>query len=423
LEKSFFFNAVVTNGVADRTYSAEDLAERESRLLSDGVIGNESLEVVAGSGRSVYVSTGAAMIRGYTYLNTGVMEVHLDEVAEPLGRIDTLALKLDLAARIITMTVTKGEAAAAPVSIMPKGDATTHYLPIAEVYVSSDGIVESEHITDRRILSCYAGSKDDIFMMLREYIGELDPLKADETKAVRKVLSTVKTDGDGELVLCADGKYRRVNTLHREVARDFTAPGDYRLFLIDVPSEGDVYDIEIQGAGGAGGAYNGSGARGGGGGAGAYLTVTGVHLNRSSCSIRVGRGGEGVPGGDGEDGEASYFDGFVAAGGRGGEGGSSAGGGMGGIGFYNGGNGTDGTAADDGIIHATCGMGGDSKFGFGAKSTVGDGAVQGNPADIYGAGGSGATSAKGTFGKSGGRGGNGRVTVYRYVRDVAEAEA
>jgi len=96
---------------------------------------------------------------------------------------------------------------------------------------------------------------------------------------------------------------------------------------------------------------------------------------------------------------------------------------MGGIGFYNGGNGTDGTAADDGIIHATCGMGGDSKFGFGAKSTVGDGAVQGNPADIYGAGGSGATSAKGTFGKSGGRGGNGRVTVYRYVRDVAEAEA
>ena len=44
MEKSFFFNSVTVSGVPDRSYTAEDIAERTACLISDGVMsGGRSL--------------------------------------------------------------------------------------------------------------------------------------------------------------------------------------------------------------------------------------------------------------------------------------------------------------------------------------------------------------------------------------------
>ena len=45
MEKSFFFNSVTVSGVPDRSYTAEDIAERTACLISDGVMSGDSLKV------------------------------------------------------------------------------------------------------------------------------------------------------------------------------------------------------------------------------------------------------------------------------------------------------------------------------------------------------------------------------------------
>lgn len=417
MEKSFFFNAVVSDGVPDRSYSAEDIAEREALLLSDGVIGGNSLMAVGNGGNAVYIGAGAAVISGYTYLNTGVMSLNVSDGDGTYDRVDTVALKLDLTARKISAVIVMGYPAASPAAYVPEATATVKYLPIAQFTVAAGTTpaIETEDITDKRVLAGYASVKNDILLVLKEYLGEIDPLDGDEIAGIRRVIDTVKSTAGENTVLCGDGVYRDFPITVREIAAEYTEPGDYTFTPADYPSEGGIYDIEVQGAGGAGGSHNGDGVRGGGGGAGAYVMASRVKIRRDSVAVTVGKGGEGVPGGDGGDGGSSSFGGLIANGGSGGKGGALAAGGIGGAGMFCGGDGADGTPAADGVIYTACGAGGASQYGDGALSVTGDGAMAGAAAESPGSGGSGGTAIAGTYSMPGGNGAGGCVTVYRYV--------
>ena len=422
MEKSFFFDAVVTDGVPDRSYSAEDIAMREAWLISDGVVGGSSLTVDGTSDSGVYVYPGAAVIAGYTYVNTSPLFVRIGAAHASYDRIDTVALKLDRTGRFIEATVLTGTPAKSPAAPVISNSGGITYLPLADVYIpaGSAPTVEYEDITDRRVLAGYASGKEDLRLMLREYLGEIAPVTGMELSRMRAAAKTVKQDAGANTVLCGDGVYRNAPVMVRAVAECYTVPGEYTFEWEKYPSENGLYDIEVQGGGGGGGSHNGREARGGGGGAGAFLSACGITFSRDSVPVKVGGGGRGVPGGSGEDGGDSSVGGFIAKGGRGGGGGVFANGGFGGAGMFSGGDGTDGASAG-GIITPVSGSGGDSYYGDGAVSPAGEGAVSGVSADACGAGGSGGTCDAGTFSKAGGSGGHGKVIIYRYIYEDKEA--
>ena len=91
-------------------------------------------------------------------------------------------------------------------------------------------------------------------------------------------------------------------------------------------------------------------------------------------------------------------------------------------GMCSGGAGFDGMPSSSGEFFTTVGAGGRSHFGDGAPAAGSGGAADGIAAENPGSGGSGAISEPGTFGKVGGRGGDGAVIVYRYIRDSLDDE-
>mgnify|MGYP004569689479 FL=1 len=424
MEKSFFFNSVTVSGVPDRSYTAEDIAERTACLISDGVMSGDSLKVTGCPAAGVYVAPGAACISGYTYINTAQKFILITPPAGDYRRIDLIALKLDMALRKIYLTSYSGDPAENPTAPTPTNSEGVKILPLAHVYVEPGMTsVATSDVGDVRELGGLMSEKANLRLMLREYLGELDPLDAIEVGRIRHASRIISSNAGAATVLCGDGKYRTPAILRRVAAKSYLTPGKFEFSTADYPSEGDMYDIEIQGAGGGGGSYNGTDYRGGGGGAGAYLAVSRTVLRHPKCSITVGAGGAGVPGGCGLDGEASSFDGFTAAGGAGGGGGAKCFGGAGGVGgMCSGGAGFDGTPSSSGEFFTTVGAGGRSHFGDGAPAAGSGGAADGIAAENPGSGGSGAISEPGTFGKVGGRGGDGAVIVYRYIRDSFDDE-
>ena len=386
MQKSFFFSAETVGGSPDRIYTASDIAQREALLISDGVFGDDSLEVIATASDSVYVNEGGAIIRGYTYLNTSYLTLPVGDGDSTYPRIDTVALKLDLSARTILATVVQGTAAPVPSAPVLAESSSEKYLPLADVYVPAgiSGITQ-DRVTDRRTPAGLASMTESARLLLREMIGEAAPLTAAELDSLRTVADTVKTDGSPDKVLCGDGAYRKNSSPIPVAAADFTEPGEYVFHPADHPSEGGLYMIEVQGGGGGGGAYGGTSHVGGGGGAGGYVTFSHLPLRLSEYGITVGAGGAGVPGGSGLDGERSFFGEIVAEGGHGGGGGSHLAGGKGGSGNIPGGDGRDGRR---GASCPDAGRGGASMYGSGAPAP--DTAVgEGISATAYGAGGSG----------------------------------
>lgn len=369
MEKSFFFNSVTVSGVPDRSYTAEDIAERTACLISDGVMSGDSLKVTGCPAAGVYVAPGAACISGYTYINTAQKFILITPPAGDYRRIDLIALKLDMALRKIYLTSYSGDPAENPTAPTPTNSEGVKILPLAHVYVEPGMTsVATSDVGDVRELGGLMSEKANLRLMLREYLGELDPLDAIEVGRIRHASRIISSNAGAATVLCGDGKYRTPAILRRVAAKSYLTPGKFEFSTADYPSEGDMYDIEIQGAGGGGGSYNGTDYRGGVGGA--------------KC--------------------------FGGAGGVGG--------------MCSGGAGFDGTPSSSGEFFTTVGAGGRSHFGDGAPAAGSGGVADGIAAENPGSGGSGAISEPGTFGKVGGRGGDGAVIVYRYIRDSFDDE-
>lgn len=141
MQKSGFFNALLTNGEYDRKYNANDYADNLAVIISNGVLrsGNDDLKVSA-NGLVVTVGIGRAWIDGHYYLNDSPHT--FSAITPPVGgsRYDRVLLRLNknLAVRSVELVYQQGEASNNPVKPAPVREGNIYDLVIADVYVGAN---------------------------------------------------------------------------------------------------------------------------------------------------------------------------------------------------------------------------------------------------------------------------------------------
>lgn len=411
MERSFPFNAVVTDGVPDRVYTAEDFASERAAYVSDGVLAEGALAVSPGTGLTLTVAAGRAVIRGYTYENTSPMTLPLAPADAALPRRDRLVLRLDLAQRRMYCAVLTGTPAADP-AVPDAADGTlVKELPLCAVRIAPGAVsVRAEDLEDQRTRADYVLNRLDAEAVVARWEAALEAFFGlSDARAIARAAAVVSTSEGEDTVLHGDGTYQPLphEGLRRVELIRYDAPGTYVFSPDEHPSEGGVYEVVLQGAGGSGAhGLTASGARGGS--AGAYVT-SGPLLLRTGvrCSVTVGAGGAGVtqtagaargglPGG--ETVFAVLGERFTASGGPGG--------GVAGNRTY---------PPDEGPRGGTATAGGASLFADGGANYIGASGGDGAPGSLGSGGGTGYTPAYAAA-RSSGAGGNGCVVVYGWER-------
>ena len=148
--KSGFYDSIE----GDRTYNANDLNNIYAGVRTDGVVEGtlNNFEVVAGSGMSVDVTPGLAVIRNKWCSNSASVNLTL-ESGGTLARIDGIYLKADETERSIIPVVVKGTESSAPVKPTPSNNPNTKYLPLAYVSIPSGATSGGFTIEDARSYS------------------------------------------------------------------------------------------------------------------------------------------------------------------------------------------------------------------------------------------------------------------------------
>lgn len=155
LEQSRFFNSVSS----DRTYQADDFAEFFRIFLTSGIKnGGTNLQVTApGSGMTVNVDYGEAMIQGYAYWlknNNGVPKsLTIGTAPSTNPRIDRIVLQLDKGSsnRLISVKVKAGTPSSNPSPPSLTRTSNIYELSLAKIYVGKDvTVISSSNITDER---------------------------------------------------------------------------------------------------------------------------------------------------------------------------------------------------------------------------------------------------------------------------------
>lgn len=144
-----FFNSINH----DRTYNADDMSEYFKGLVSNGVyesVGN-ALQVLAGSGLSVQVQTGRALIDCKWFENDAVFSVTLNTAHVTLNRITAIVLRLDRANRLLMLTAKDGANATNPVAPAMTNNGIITEICLATVYVAAGATnISQANITDTR---------------------------------------------------------------------------------------------------------------------------------------------------------------------------------------------------------------------------------------------------------------------------------
>ena len=151
--QSYFFNAILNDGVYDRTYNAEDVTSYLDLLVGNGVFPNPStmLQVRAASGMNVIVAAGAGWINGHKLINTADMTLALDASDVLLNRIDDVIFYVDFNLREMGIEVKKGTMAALPVAPTLQRDTSRYEMCLAQIKVDKQiTAITSTMITDTR---------------------------------------------------------------------------------------------------------------------------------------------------------------------------------------------------------------------------------------------------------------------------------
>ena len=158
--KSYFFNAVETDGSFDRVYDAEDMTSYLDKLIGNGVFPNPSdnLQVAASSGMNVVVRGGQAWINGHKLINTAAMSLTVDASDVVLGRIDRVVAYVDHTERACGIEIKKGELAANPVAPELVRTTDRYELSLATIAVAKQAsTITTLDITDTRMDSTVCG--------------------------------------------------------------------------------------------------------------------------------------------------------------------------------------------------------------------------------------------------------------------------
>lgn len=151
MQKSGFFNALLTNGEYDRKYNANDYCDNLAVVISNGVLrsGNDDLKVTA-AGMVVSVGVGRAWINGHYYLND--TPYSFAAISAPIGgtRYDRVFLRLNkgLAVRSVSLVYQQGEASNNPTAPAPVREGDIYDIVLADIYVGTNAT--SVTVTDRR---------------------------------------------------------------------------------------------------------------------------------------------------------------------------------------------------------------------------------------------------------------------------------
>lgn len=153
---SGFFDSIS----GDRKYNAEQMSNYFDGLISNGIYENigDKFVVTTGTGMTVNVGTGRAIINCHWIKNDATASFTLDPADVQLSRIDAIVLRLDKRenARNINIVVKKGTAAQNPTtpSITRTDDVYELYLATVKVNKNVTSIVQSNIIDWRSTNYC-----------------------------------------------------------------------------------------------------------------------------------------------------------------------------------------------------------------------------------------------------------------------------
>lgn len=150
---SYFFNAVESGGVYDRTYDAEDFAKYLDKLVTNGVFPTPTtnLQVRADSGLSVIVGAGQGWIDGHKIDNTADYPLTLTAADAVYPRIDAIVFYADYTNREMGIGIVKGTPASSPVAPALTRTSAKYEMALAYILVAkSASTISADNITDTR---------------------------------------------------------------------------------------------------------------------------------------------------------------------------------------------------------------------------------------------------------------------------------
>lgn len=231
MEVAFFFDAVLSGGVYDRAYNANDFSNYFAELVGNGVLYSSSsvLQVVPSSGMVVNVQIGKAFIQGRKYENTAALPITIGAANGSLPRIDRVCVKLDKVARTIMAYVKAGTAAVTPAAPDLVRTSDVFEISLAQILVAaSASAISASDITDERLNSDVCGIVTGIIEQIdaSTLFGQLQDQFNVWFQAMRDQLTT---DAAGNLQL-------QINTLNGMVGYEGETAGtspNYTLALDD----------------------------------------------------------------------------------------------------------------------------------------------------------------------------------------------
>lgn len=157
---SYFFNAIESGGVYDRTYNAEDFTSYLDLLVGNGVFPNPSTNLQArpSSGMDIIVSAGSGWINGHKMVNTADLVLTVDDSDVLLNRIDAVIFYVDYNLRTMGIEIKKGTLASSPVAPSMQRDDVRYEMCLAQISVPKQvSVITTSMITDTRLDSDLCG--------------------------------------------------------------------------------------------------------------------------------------------------------------------------------------------------------------------------------------------------------------------------
>lgn len=150
---SYFFNAVLSDGVYDRIYNSEDMTSYLDKLVGNGVFPNPStqLQVRASTGMNVIVGAGSGWINGHKMVNTADLTLAVTASDVLLNRIDAVIFYVDFNARDMGIEIKEGTLAASPVAPTLQRDNSRYEMCLAQISIPKQvTAITTAMITDTR---------------------------------------------------------------------------------------------------------------------------------------------------------------------------------------------------------------------------------------------------------------------------------